>query len=187
MSRVRQTIIVAATALAVVAAPAATATASLPAAPQPAAANALAFSLPAISGLEIGPGGVPGGSFQPLTVTAGLAPTTKQYPPPTPAVTFTVQDPASNLEAPRYYQYAYRHLLVSWRNLATGATGEVPLRHWNRPDFAYDSPSERLPTSANAITGSGPVVATVTEMRTRYEASPVPINAIPGIIAISVP
>lgn len=186
MTRARKTIIVAATAVALGMAPAATGTASAAAA-QPVAANALTFSLPAISGLEIGPGGVPGGSFQPLTVTAGLAPTTRQYPPSTPAVTFTVHDPASNLEAPRYYQYAYRHLLVSWRNLATGATGEVQLRHWDRPDFAYDSPSEKLPTSANAITGSGPVVATVTEMRTRYEALPVPINAIPGVIAISVP
>ncbi|MFD4369349.1 hypothetical protein [Rhodococcus sp. NPDC058521] len=193
MAHARKTIIVAATAVAVGVAPAATADASpppvppLPVPPHPAATTAPSFGLPAIGDLEIGPGGVPGGSFQPITVAANLAPSTRQYPPVPAAVTFSVHDPASNVAAPQYHQYAYRHLLVSWRNLATGASGEVALRHWDRPDYEFDSPNENLPTSATAATGSGPVVATVTEMRTQYQAPPAAINAIPGVMAIAVP
>lgn len=181
MSRARKTIIVAATAVAVGVAPAATAAASPPpVAPHHAVTDALTFSLPAISGLEIGPAGVPGGSFQPIVVTARPAPVNGQ-------VTFAVQDPASDLSGPNYYQYGYRHLQVSWRNLANGDTGVVKLRYWDRPDYELDSPNAQLPTSANAATGSGPVVATVSEMRTPYQLPPVVINAIPGFIAIAVP
>lgn len=179
MSRGRKTLIVAATAVAVGLAPTATASASSTEA-QDVAAPALTFSLPAIGGLEIGPGGVPGGSFHRIMVTARPGPVEGQ-------VTFAVQDPASNVGGPNYYQYFYRHLRVSWRNLATGATGEVAIRHWDRPDYESDSPSYRLPTSADAATGSGPVVATVSEMRTRYQSPPVAINPIPGFIAIAVP
>lgn len=179
MSRACKRIMVAATAVAVGLAPTATASASSTEA-QGVAAPALTFSLPAIGGLEIGPGGVPGGSFHRIMATARPGPVEGQ-------VTFAVQDPASNVGGPNYYQYSYRHLLVSWRNLATGATGAVQLRHWDRPGYEYDSPSEKLPTSANAITGSGPVVATVSEMRTPYQSPPVVINPIPGVIAIAVP
>lgn len=146
------------------------------AAPQPVALDDIALNFPAIGGLEIGPGGVPGGSFQPVTVTAAPAPHIARHPAPAPAVQFTVPNPA-----PYHYQYPYRYLSVSWRNLATGKVGEVQLRHWRLPDYQIDGYTSTLPTTAIAPTGAGPIVATVTVLRTQWQAAPLPINVIPGL------
>jgi len=142
--------------------------------PAPVPVDTLTFALPAVGGLEAGPAGVPGGSFRPVLVTAS--------PESAGSVRFSVPDPA-----PYYYQYHYRHLAVDWRNLQTGATGRVALRHWQTMNPVEDRYAENLPTSATADTGSGPVVATVTVLRDQWEAPPTVISVIPGVSAILVP
>lgn len=144
-------------------------------------AGSLSFHIPAIGGLEAGPAGVPGGSFQQTTVTArpGLRPMI--FPPAPATVEFTVQN-----VAPYYYQYAYRYLTVDWRNLRTGKTGRLDLRHWDRGPTTTGYPAS-LPTSGVAQTGSGPVVATVTVKRTQYQAPPTVTSIIPGLAALDVP
>ncbi|MEJ9078311.1 hypothetical protein WKY82_07810 [Gordonia malaquae] len=145
------------------------------------AAPPLTFQIPAIGGLEIGPGGVPGGSFQPTTVVARPAVRTMIFPPPPAGVQFSV----SHL-APYHYQYSYRYLRVQWHNLRTGTRGHVDLRHWKTIAGSTGYPST-LPTTAVATTGSGPVVATVSVLREQYQAPPTVISVIPGVSAIDVP
>jgi hypothetical protein len=137
------------------------------------AARQLTFAIPAIGGVEIGPGGVPGGSFQQTRVTA--------RPQGEASVVFV----ATGL-APWFYQYAYRYVSVAWHNLSTGATGTVALRHWRRPSFPVTGNAATLPTAATARTGAGAVVATVTVMREQYKGS-APSSIIPGLNALIVP
>lgn len=177
----RQSLIACCAALVVALAPAATASAEPPA-PTPAAVGQLSFSIPAIGGIEAGPASVPGGSFAPVEVLADPAPRTLQYPPPPGATQFRVAHPAAY-----HYQYAYRYVLVSWRNLETGKTGDVRLRHWQLPDHEVSGYPASLPTIAVAPTGSGPVVATVTVLREQWQAPPQAINVIPGVDALIVP
>lgn len=164
MPRTRKTIAAIAAATALALAPAfggAPATAA-----PPAQSNVLTFTLPAIGGVEQGAGAVPGGSFAPIVVTAQPAPRTMQYPPPPAAVTFSVRDLAGY-----HAQYEHRYLLVSWRNLATGRVGVERLRHWDTPaDEQLDGYPAALPTSAVAVTGGGPVVATVSVLREQRNA-----------------
>ncbi len=164
-------------ALSLVAIPSASAAPTTPPAARSAAPE-LSFAIPAIGGIEAGPGGVPGGSFRQTLVIA--------RPAAGSAVTFTVTDPA-----PWFHQYAYRYLSVSWRNVATGAAGTVALRHWQRPAFAPGTvPVTGYPvtleTSATAHTGAGPVVATVTVLREQYRGR-TPSSIIPGLAALLVP
>ncbi|MCF8608878.1 hypothetical protein L5G28_01690 [Gordonia sp. HY285] len=151
------------------------------AAPVRPSTDSLSFHIPAVGGLEVGPAGVPGGSFQTTTVTArpGIRPMI--FPPAPATVQFTVTD-----VAPYYFQYAYRYLAVNWRNLRTGKTGHLDLRHWEKGPTTTGYPAS-LPTSAVAQTGGGPVVATVSVMRTQYQAPPIAISVIPGIAALDVP
>ncbi|MBT2263902.1 hypothetical protein [Rhodococcus erythropolis] len=137
-------------------------------------ADGLSSSVPAVGGLEVGPGGVPGGSFQPVTVTT--------RPVPGGSVHVEVVDPA-----PWSVQFAYRYLSVAWRNLESGKTGTVELRHWQPPSFGIDGYPMSLPTSATVLTGPGPVVATVTVLREQYEAPALPISVIPGLAVVLVP
>lgn len=139
-----------------------------------------------MGGLEIGPGGAPGGSFQQVVVRARPAVRTLQFPPPPAAVEFSV-----STVAPWDGQLSYRYLSVSWRNLRTGKAGHVNLRHWRtlgqaRTVAPQGYPSS-LPTSAVAPTGAGPVVATVTVLREQYRRPPTTISVIPGVIGIDVP
>ncbi len=145
------------------------------------AADPPTIAFPATGGLEIGPGGVPGGQFQQTTVTARPAMRTMIFPPPPAGVQFSVAHLATYSG-----QYSYRYLTVQWRNLRTGATGHVNLRHWKTIEGLSGYPST-LPTSAVATTGAGPVVATVTVLREQYHAAPTVISVIPGVVAIDVP
>ncbi|MFW0786446.1 hypothetical protein AAFP35_18265 [Gordonia sp. CPCC 206044] len=157
--------------------------AATPTTPRPSATTqVLHLHIPAIGGIEAGPGGVPGGSFQPVTVIAQPGIRTLQYPPPPPTVSFTVADPA-----PYHAQYSYRYLQISWRNLQNGKTGAAQLRHWDKPAHPVDGYPASLPTSAIAQTGAGPVVATVTVLREQYQRPPTTISVIPGLSAIAVP
>ncbi|MGW5382247.1 hypothetical protein [Nocardia sp. NPDC003963] len=125
--------------------------------------------IPVVTGPEIGPGGVPGGMLQTISVVG----TTGEQPG---AVTFAVPAPA-----PYHYQYNYRWITVHWQNLSTGAAGAVELRHWlgggvpNGENYAAT-----LPTSAQAVTGAGPVLVTVTHNREQYQAPPQSNAVLPG-------
>lgn len=141
----------------------------------------LTFSLPAVGGVEVGPGGVPGGSFQQITVIGRPAIRTLQYPPPPAGVTFSV----ANL-APWHAQQSYRYLSISWRNLRTGKTGHVNLRHWQTAPGSHGYPGS-LPTSATVTTHGGPVTATVALMREQYRRPPLTLSVIPGLVALDVP
>ncbi len=158
--------------LVIVAPPASAAPAPAPVATQLAITPELSFSIPAIGNIEVGPGGVPGGSFQPTLVTA--------HPDTGTSVAFTVTNPA-----PWYYQYAYRYVSVSWHNLSTGGTGTVALRHWDLPDFTVSGYPATLPTSITAHTGAGPVIATVTVLREQYDST-VTSSIISGLNALLV-
>ncbi|SKZ38891.1 Uncharacterised protein [Mycobacteroides abscessus subsp. abscessus] len=148
----------------------------------PTRSDVLTFSIPAIGGVETGPAGVPGGSLRPVTVVAQPAPRTLQFPPPPAAVTFSVPSPASY-----HYQYSYRFLSISWNNLRTGKHGVVSLRHWELPSYPVSGYPSTLKTSAVAVTGSGPVVATVSVLREQPNAAPQVISVIPGVNAIQLP
>lgn len=148
----------------------------------PARSDVLTFSIPAIGGVEAGPAGVPGGSLRPVTVVAQPAPRTLQFPPPPSAVTFSVPSPAQY-----HYQYSYRYLSISWNNLRTGKHGVVSLRHWQLPSYPVSGYPSTLKTSAVAVTGSGPVVATVSVLREQPNATPQVISVIPGVNAIQLP
>lgn len=164
-------------------APAALLPATATAAPtaQPVSANPTVFTIPAVGGIEVGPGGVPGGSFKPVSIGAQRAVTTLQYPPPPPAIVFSAINPA-----PYYYQYSYRSLAISWRNLTTGKTGVVRIRHWRKPAYKVDGYPASLPTSAIAQTGAGTVIVTLTVLREQYQGPPATISVIPGFSALMV-
>ncbi|MHC3002094.1 hypothetical protein OK17_07635 [Gordonia sp. GN26] len=155
------------------------ATATAKPAVRPVAAPMLSFDIPALNGLQLPPD-VAGGTLSPVRVVATPAPRTLQYPPPPAAVEFAVPAPAKF-----DYPYGYRFLSVSWRNLATGKTGVVRLRHWQKPDYPTTSDFARLPTSAVAPTGSGPVIATVRIMQDRATGIQA-TEVIPGVNVLSV-
>ncbi len=137
---------------------------------------ATVFPVPVVTGPEIGPGGVPGGLFQTISMTAtpGDRPGT---------LTFAVVAPA-----PYNTQYNYRWLTVQWRNLRTGATGAVDLRHWiDAGDTVEKSYAAALPLQATVETGSGPVVATIAHEREQYNAPPQSTAVVPGFGALMVP
>lgn len=134
--------------------------------------------VPVVTGPEFGPVSVPGGLIQtiPITATVGEKPG---------EVRFSAAD-----IRPYYYQFAYRHLTVNWRNLSTGEVGSAGLRHWNdevdrtQPANQGGSQAYRLPVEVTAQTGAGPVVVTVTHDRENPDAS----NAlIPGLGVLFVP
>ncbi|MGO3325033.1 hypothetical protein [Gordonia sp. (in: high G+C Gram-positive bacteria)] len=141
----------------------------------------LSFHIPAIGGLELPPPAVPGGSFQRTTVTArpGMRP---MIFPPTPA---TVQFTVAHV-APYHFEYPNRFLTVNWRNLRTGKAGHLDLRYWEKGPTTTGYPVS-LPTSRIAQTGSGPVVATISVRRTRYEGPAAVTSLIPGVAALDVP
>ncbi|MET4166589.1 MULTISPECIES: hypothetical protein [Gordonia] len=179
LHRIRATVagiaLVGAAAVSIAIAPTASAT---PDPATPVAAPELTFALPAISGPNVGPGYVGGGLFRQTLVTAR------------PAAGSSVSFAVANLAHYNTF-YAYQYVQVAWRNLTTGATGTVNLRHWQRPNFAPGTipltgyPST-LPTTASAPTGAGPVVATVTVLREQYSGT-VANNIIPGLNALLVP
>ncbi len=141
--------------------------------PNRAAAPQLSFDIPAIGGVEIGPGGVPGGSFQHARVVAR------------PVGKASVAFSAVGL-APWFYQYAYRYVSVAWHNLSTGARGTVSLRHWRLPSFPVSGRPATLPTAKTVRTGAGIVVATVTVLREEY-GGVTTSSIIPGLDALVVP
>ncbi|WP_347958492.1 hypothetical protein [Gordonia aurantiaca] len=147
---------------------------------RPAALPSLGFDIPALNGLEIPPD-VAGGTFSPVRVVARPAIRTLQYPPPPGAVEFVVPAPAAYK-----YQYESRFLEVAWRNVVTGKSGVVRLRHWRKTTNSDGYPST-LPTSAVAETGSGAVAATVRIMRDNLDRPPMAIDAIPGLNVLTVP
>ncbi|WP_279102958.1 hypothetical protein [Gordonia paraffinivorans] len=149
-------------------------------APRPAALPVIAFDLPVRNGLEIPPD-VAGGTLSPVRVVGKPAMRTLQYPPPPGGVEFAVANPA-----PHKYQYESRFLSIAWRNVATGRSGVLRLRHWQKTQTS-DGYASTLPTSAVAETGSGAVVATVRVMRDNLERPPQVIDAIPGLNALTVP
>lgn len=133
--------------------------------------------VPVVTGFQIAPGAVPGGFFQtiPMKATVGNRPG---------EVTFSAA-----AIAPYADQYPYRYLTLSWRNLVTGATGTVDLRHWvdERPEGAPPTPAEGLPTEATAATGAGPVGVTVTHFRDYDYGDPYVDTLIPGLGIVMVP
>ncbi|MBF6211020.1 hypothetical protein IU433_10905 [Nocardia puris] len=134
-----------------------------------AAPTHVAFQIPVVKGLEVGPGGVPGGSFG----TIGVVGTVGETPG---AATFSIP-----VLAPYDSQYNYRWITVHWRNLQTGATGSVDIRHWTtNPTSGSTGYAASLPTAATAPTGPGPILATATEQREQWNAPPMPISLIPG-------
>ncbi len=130
---------------------------------------------PTISGPDIGPASTPEGMFPLIHVAAtdGHAPG---------ETTFSVPRPF-----PYHYMHASRFVVVHWQNLQSGASGDVPLRYWQSLEESGGTPNqppdypETLPTSATVQTGSGPVVATVTQFRTQYDSPPVAHNVLPGL------
>ncbi|GAB20193.1 hypothetical protein GOEFS_106_00900 [Gordonia effusa NBRC 100432] len=159
----------------------AVATAAPAPAPIPvASANVVVFQIPAIGGIEWGPGQ----HLRPISINARRAPTTLQYPAPPRAVEFSVAR-----IVPYYYQNAVRYLSISWRNVNTGKTGRVNLREWPIPKFKYDkldSYPATLPTSAIAQTGAGIVVASVSLIRDDYNHQQITTTLIPGFTTLSV-
>lgn len=130
---------------------------------------------PAISGPDLGPASTPEGMFPLIHVAAADG----QAPGET---TFSVPRPF-----PYYYMHASRFIVVHWQNLQTGASGDVQLRYWQNLEESGGTPNQppefpaTLPTSATVHTGSGPVVATVTHLRTAYQAPPVVHQVLPGL------
>lgn len=136
------------------------------------------LQVPVVTGPEFVPAGVPGGLIQtiPIRAVGGEKPG---------EVRFSAAD-----IRPYYYQFAYRHLTVNWRNLSTGEAGSAGLRHWNdeidrtQPANQGGPQAYRLPTEVTARTGAGPVFVTVTHDRENPDAS----NAlIPGLGVLLVP
>ena len=140
------------------------------------------LQVPIVTGFQIAPGAVPGGFFQtiPMKATVGDEPG---------VATFS----AANI-APFADQYPYRYLNLSWRNLATGATGAADLRHWqDDPTPPADNffSKQYLPLEVVPNTGPGPVVVTVTHSRDySYGAewgSPYLDTLLPGAGVVFVP
>lgn len=146
------------------------------------ASAAPTFSTPAVTGIELPPVAPPGASFTPVTVTA--APGVRPLMIGAPATTEFRVAPL----APHTSYNAARYLIVDWRNLQTGKTGAERLRYWHRPaqrpDPQADNGFWRLPTSATAATGAGPVVATVRIVWKTWNDAPRDIQLIPGTIGI---
>lgn len=144
--------------------------------PSPAAAAPppISFATPTISGIEIPPFAPPEGSFRQITVTAAPGPTTREVGA-VPTVRFAVPHLLGY-----HYLYNYRYLVVDWRNLRTGKTGSERLRYVHTSPDASLWPM-RLPTSAVAKTGAGPIVATVRILRVQYQAPPDQVQVIPGL------
>lgn len=113
--------------------------------------------------------------FQTPTVSSGVAPLTW----------FTVTPAAVTGEQPRMTTFTvphtrtvmwtpYRYITIHWRNVQTGATGDVELRYSHNTGSHDDaSYATDLPTSTTVETGSGLIVATVTHHSLRYQAPPV--------------
>ena len=145
------------------------------------AAAAPAFSTPAVNGIEIPPIAHPGHSFNPITVTAAPGPRPAQVGAPA-VTTFRVPHLAK-----RESHHEMRYLVVDWRNLNTGKAGFVKLRYWQKrstPNEIADNGLWRIPTSAAAATGSGPVVATVRIRQKTWNAPARDVQWIPGTIGI---
>jgi len=112
----------------------------------------------------------------PITVTAHQAPSILIFPPPPPALTYSVDNPAP-------YSPAWNgiYVVVSWRNLTSGKTGDVTLRPTL---FPVPRPgSVALHSVATAPTGSGAIVATVAMLRDQSPRPPTVISVIPGLTA----
>lgn len=136
------------------------------------------LQVPVVTGPEFVPAGVPGGLVQTIPIRAVVGEKPGQ-------ARFSAAD-----IRPYYYQFAYRHLTVNWRNLSTGEVGSAGLRHWNdeidrtQPANQGGPQAYRLPTEVTARTGAGPVFVTVTHDRENPDAS----NAlIPGLGVLFVP
>jgi len=136
------------------------------------------LQVPVVTGPEFVPAGVPGGLVQTIPIRAVVGEKPGE-------VRFSAAD-----IRPYYYQFAYRHLTVNWRNLSTGEVGSEGLRHWNdeidrtQPANQGGPQAYRLPTEVTARTGAGPVVVTVTHDRENPDAS----NAlVPGLGVLFVP
>lgn len=134
------------------------------------------LQVPVVTGPEFGPAGVPGGLIQ----TVPIAATTDNQNPGT--VRFAAASPKEY-----YYQYTYRWLSVRWRNLSTGATGSVDLRHWNDLESPTGQYGATLPLGAVVETGPGPVAVTVLHFRDQYEAPALSTALVPGLGVVFVP
>lgn len=161
--RLTRLVAAAATAAALVLAPAATASAAPGFAPTQ---GILTFSVPTTGGTA------------PITVTAQQAPSILIYPPPPPALTYTVSNPAAASPA-----WEHIYIVVSWRNLISGKTGDVTLRPWQSPGPQPRGYVADLPVARTAPTGSGAIVATVTVLREQSGRQPAVISVIPGLNA----
>ncbi|MFW0789663.1 hypothetical protein [Gordonia sp. CPCC 205333] len=182
MFKLRRLAATGAIALAAATAPAVASAAPTPAPISVASSNVIVFQIPAIGGIEWGPGQ----HLRPISIAAQRAPTTLQYPAPPRAVEFSV----ARL-APYYYQNAVRYLSISWRNINTGKTGRVNLREWripaHKPDTVWTTTYPMtLPTSAIAQTGAGIVVASVSLIRDDYNHKQITTTLIPGLTTLSV-
>ncbi|SNT40466.1 hypothetical protein [Rhodococcoides kyotonense] len=141
-----------------------------------AAPHTSTLQVPVVTGPEIGPAAVPGGLIQtvPIRLTVGEQPG---------VVDFAAADIAA-----WHSQYPYRWLGVQWRNLATGASGTLDLRHWlDLENSDTESYGRSLPLEVTAETGSGPVFVTVTHHREQYEAPSISNALVPGLGVIFVP
>ncbi|GAB07757.1 hypothetical protein M2359_002464 [Gordonia amarae] len=152
------------------------------AAPTGSSAGLPALTLPVITSIELPPVSIPGGSLRPITVVARPAMRTLQYPPPPPAVEFSVP----NL-MPHDTWLESRYLRVTWQNLRSGKDGAVNLRYWRKGGPKYpgmgSSYPETLPTAAVAATGAGPIIARVEVLWQTYGSK----TLIPGVIALDLP
>ncbi|WP_018180359.1 hypothetical protein [Jongsikchunia kroppenstedtii] len=117
-----------------------------------------------------------GGTVTPVTVTANQAPSILIYPPPPPALTYTISNPPPY--SPAWHGIS---VVVSWRNVLSGKTGDVTLRPYDL--VSPDVPQLRLHSVGTAATGSGLVVATVTVLRDQSPRPPAVISVIPGLTA----
>ncbi|GGL46597.1 hypothetical protein [Nocardia jinanensis] len=134
-----------------------------------AAPVATPLPIPVVTGPEFGPGAVPGGVLQTISV---IGTTGEQLG----TITFSVPTPA-----PYHYQYNYRWITVHWRNLNSGTAGSIDLRHWMDSGVpSGEQYAAALPTGARAVTGAGPVLVTVTHNREQYQAPPQSNAVIPG-------
>ena len=109
----------------------------------------------------------PEGIFEPFTVSAR---------PQQQRTVFTIIDPV-----PDHPLWAFKYVVVHWRNLGTGKAGTTLLRISQRSGSADGFPTN-LPLSATAETGSGPIFATV-ELRGRdqWTGNRAPAPHTPGL------
>lgn len=139
------------------------------------------FQNPLITGPDIGPAETSEGMFSTIWTTA----TTGEKPGVT---TFAVRDvvPRTLGDGP----FSTRFIKVHWRNMESGATGDVDLRYWELLEEPFSHPdypsASVLPTSAAVDTGTGLVVATVTHYFTQYKAPANPGQLLTGYWAFYV-